>query len=52
MLSLLEDGVEVSAAIAAVVQSTPHFGFRQLGLIDCHGDTGLEKPGRCIRPVC
>ncbi|MFZ9037524.1 MAG: DUF1028 domain-containing protein [Gammaproteobacteria bacterium] len=41
MLSLLEDGVEVSAAIAAVVQSTPHIGFRQLGLIDCHGDTGL-----------
>lgn len=41
MLALLDDGVEVSAAIDAVVQSTPHIGFRQLGLIDCNGNTGL-----------
>ena len=41
MLSLLEDGVEVPAAIDAVAQSTPHIKFRQLGLIDCHGNTGL-----------
>ena len=40
MLALLEDGVEVSAAIDAVVQSTPHIRFRQLGLVDCRGNTG------------
>jgi len=40
MLSLLDDGVAVKAAIEAVVQSTPHIRFRQLGLIDCHGNTG------------
>ncbi|MDH3763852.1 MAG: DUF1028 domain-containing protein [Gammaproteobacteria bacterium] len=41
MLDLLDDGVEVKAAIDAVVQSTPHIRFRQLGLVDCHGNTGL-----------
>ncbi len=41
MLSLLEDGVEVPAVIDAVAQSTPHIKFRQLGLVDCHGNTGL-----------
>jgi uncharacterized Ntn-hydrolase superfamily protein len=41
MLALLNDGVEVKTAIDAVVQSTPHSRFRQLGLIDCHGNTGL-----------
>ena len=41
MLRLLEDGVEVNAAIDAVVRSTPHIRFRQLGLIDCSGTTAL-----------
>jgi len=41
MLALLADGVEVSAAIEAVVHSTPYIGYRQLGLIDVHGNTGL-----------
>lgn len=41
MLALLADGVEVPAAIDAVVQSTPHIDFRQLGLIDSRGNTGL-----------
>jgi uncharacterized Ntn-hydrolase superfamily protein len=41
MLKLLEDGVKVSAAIDAVVQSTPHIKFRQLGLVDSAGSTGL-----------
>jgi uncharacterized Ntn-hydrolase superfamily protein len=41
MLRLLADDVEVNAAIDAVVQSTPHIQFRQLGLIDCSGATGL-----------
>ncbi|MCP4390178.1 MAG: DUF1028 domain-containing protein [Gammaproteobacteria bacterium] len=41
MLGLLEDGVEVPAAIEAVVQSTPYINFRQLGLIDCRGNTGV-----------
>jgi len=41
MLKLLADGVEVSAAIDAVVQSTPHIKFRQLGLVDSAGRTGL-----------
>jgi len=41
LLSLLDDGVEVPAAIDAVVQSTPHIRFRQLGLVDCRGHTGV-----------
>ena len=41
MLSLLEDGVEVDAAINAVVASTPYIQFRQLGLIDNNGRSGL-----------
>ena len=41
LLSLLEDGIEVGAAIDTVVQSTPHIEFRQLGLIDERGNTGL-----------
>ncbi|MDH3761476.1 MAG: DUF1028 domain-containing protein [Gammaproteobacteria bacterium] len=41
MLALLDDGVEVSAAIDAVAQSTPYINFRQLGLIDSSGNTGL-----------
>lgn len=41
LLSLLDDGVEVQSAIDTVVQSTPHIKFRQLGLVDCHGHTGL-----------
>ena len=40
MLALLADGVEVRAAIDAVVQSTPHIHYRQLGLVDIHGQTG------------
>lgn len=41
MLALLADGVEVNAAIEAVVQSTPNIKYRQLGLIDTNGATGL-----------
>jgi uncharacterized Ntn-hydrolase superfamily protein len=41
MLSLLQDGVEVAAALDAVVQSTPYIKFRQLGLVDSAGNTGL-----------
>jgi uncharacterized Ntn-hydrolase superfamily protein len=41
MLALLADGVEVAAAIDAVVASTPHIRYRQLGLIDNTGNTGL-----------
>ena len=41
LLSLLNDGVTVGDAIKAVVQSTPYINFRQLGLVDCQGDTGL-----------
>jgi len=41
MLSLLQDGVEVTAALDAVVQSTPYIKFRQLGLVDSAGNTGL-----------
>jgi uncharacterized Ntn-hydrolase superfamily protein len=39
MLALLADGVEVGAAVDAVVHSTPYIGYRQLGLIDNHGNT-------------
>ena len=41
MLNLLRDGVDVTAALAAVVQSTPYIKFRQLGLVDSTGKTGL-----------
>ena len=41
MLALLEDGVSVENAIAATVRSTPFAKYRQLGLIDSHGNTGL-----------
>jgi uncharacterized Ntn-hydrolase superfamily protein len=41
MLNLLGDGVEVGAALNAVVQSTPYIKFRQLALLDNHGRTGL-----------
>jgi len=41
MLNLLQDGVEVDATLAAVVQSTPYIKFRQLGLVDSAGNTGL-----------
>jgi uncharacterized Ntn-hydrolase superfamily protein len=41
MLSLLQDGVEVGAALDAVVQSTPYIKFRQLGLVNNAGNTGL-----------
>jgi len=39
MLALLADGVEVEAAMDAVVHSTPYIGYRQLGLIDARGNT-------------
>jgi uncharacterized Ntn-hydrolase superfamily protein len=39
MLALLADGVEVQAAVDAVVHSTPYIGYRQLGLIDAEGST-------------
>ena len=41
LLSLLADGVEVDAAIAAVVHSSPYIRYRQLGLVDARGRTGL-----------
>ncbi len=41
MLALLDDGIDVGAAIDALVQSTPHIKYRQLGLIDSRGRTGL-----------
>lgn len=40
MLALLADGVDVPAAVEAVVHSTPHIRYRQLGLIDSRGNTG------------
>ena len=39
MLALLADGVEVEAAVDAVVHSTPYIKYRQLGLIDAQGAT-------------
>ena len=39
MLALLADGVSVEASMRAVVQSTPHIAYRQLGLIDAGGST-------------
>ncbi len=41
LLNLLDDGVDVAAAIDAVARSTPHIRFRQLGLVDNRGNTGL-----------
>jgi uncharacterized Ntn-hydrolase superfamily protein len=41
MLAMLADGVEVNAAIDAVVLATPYIKYRQLGLIDAKGGTGL-----------
>ncbi len=41
MLALLNDGVEVAAAIDAVVHSSAHIKFRQLGLVDARGNTGM-----------
>lgn len=41
MLALLEDGVTVENAIEATVRSTPFAHYRQLGLIDSQGKTGL-----------
>jgi uncharacterized Ntn-hydrolase superfamily protein len=41
MLALLDDGIDVGAAIDAVVNNTPHIKYRQLGLIDSRGRTGL-----------
>lgn len=40
MLSLLADGVAVEQAIDAVVHSSPHIRYRQLGLVDARGRTG------------
>lgn len=41
LLTLLQDGVEPQAAMAAVVESTPHHQFRQLGLVASGGDSAL-----------
>ena len=41
MLALVADGVEVEAALNATVSSTPYSKYRQLGLIDATGRTGL-----------
>ncbi len=41
LLGLLDDGVEVGAAIDAVAASTPFIRFRQLGLVDASGNCGL-----------
>ena len=39
MLALLADGVDVDSAVNAVVRSTPHIAYRQLGLVDAGGNT-------------
>ena len=41
LLDLLQDGHTASAAIDVVADNTPHIRFRQLGLVDSRGDTGL-----------
>jgi uncharacterized Ntn-hydrolase superfamily protein len=41
MLNLLNDGVTVEDAIKSVELSTPYIQYRQLGLIDSQGKTGL-----------
>lgn len=41
LLSLLQDGVDVEAAIAAVAHSTSYIHYRQLGLVDDRGNTAL-----------
>ena len=41
LLALLDNGVEVTAALDAVARSTPHIRFRQLGVVDSRGNTGL-----------
>ena len=41
MLASLAIGDDVKTAIDAAVQSTPHIRFRQLGLVNRYGQTGL-----------
>ena len=41
LLALLDDGVDVQSALDAVARSTPYIRFRQLGLVDNRGNTGL-----------
>ena len=41
MLALLENDVTVENAIEATIRSTPFAHYRQLGLIDSQGNTGL-----------
>ena len=39
LLSLVEDGVAVDAAINKITESTPYIQYRQLGLINAQGNT-------------
>ena len=39
LLALLADGVDAATAMTAVAHSTPHIGYRQLGLVDASGNT-------------
>ncbi len=41
LLDLLADGIEADVAMNAIVHNTPHIRYRQLGLVDCRGDTAL-----------
>jgi len=41
LLNLIADGVDAQAAVDAVVASTPHIRFRQLGLVDARGQTAV-----------
>ena len=41
LLAMLADGVDTESAMDAVVASTPHHRFRQLGLVDTAGNIAL-----------
>ena len=41
MLDSLAEGLDAKSAIDSAARSTPHIRFRQLGLVDCKGQTGL-----------
>ena len=48
LLALSADGVDTASAMDAVVRSTPHIGYRQLGLVDARGDTALYTGDRVL----
>lgn len=41
LLDLLDNGAEVETALAEVIETTAQIGFRQLGLVDNRGNTGV-----------